>query len=133
MDKAQLADLFASLHLPKTGYYIASGGALVLYGLRKRTNDLDLYVDPELFTKLSAEYHIDPADTDEYNSYHIKDGRVQILIDEHPEKSSIWLDGYLVETLESILKFKLWRNAPKDQPDIAKIQNYLKINKDNVN
>lgn len=125
MDKTQLIELTKSLNLPKTNYYIASGGALVLYGLRKRTEDLDIYVTPKLFSQLSAEYNIDPNNFDEYHSYHILDDRVQILITEHPAHHSILFNDYPVETLNRILEFKLWRNAPKDQPDIQAIQEYL--------
>ena len=37
-------------------------------------------------------------------------------------------DGYPVETLERILKFKKKVNRPKDQRDIIKLEEYLKNN-----
>ena len=56
--------------------------------------------------------------------YHISD-MIEVVQNKKEEFNYDEIDGYLVEKLGQILKFKKKRNAPKDVPYIEKIEKYI--------
>ena len=124
MNKEELLRLLNSLDLPKTEYYILSSGSLLLYGIRDKAGDLDLCVSKELFEKIKQKYNLTEKDKNEHGFYHISD-EIEIIPETKENFKMTYKDGYPVESLESILKFKQRRNAPKDQKDIENIKKYL--------
>ena len=48
-----------------------------------------------------------------------------MIVNDKKEFHREFKDGYPVESLQSILEYKIKRNAPKDQLDIANIEAYL--------
>lgn len=51
--KSTLKRVHQDLGLTQGTLCITAGGALVMYGIRERTGDLDLLIDPEAFVRLS--------------------------------------------------------------------------------
>ena len=130
MNKVELLELVDSLGLPKSEYYILSGGSLLLFGLRQEANDLDLCVSKELFKVLKNTYGLKQDDKTETGFYPISENIEIVPNDKENFKMKI-RGGYPVETLESILKFKRIRNTLKDKEDIRNIEKYLEeVNKD---
>lgn len=124
MDKDELLKLVESLNMPKSEYYILGGGSLVLFGIKEKTADLDLCVSKELFEELKKKYKLTEDKKNECGFYQISD---LIEIIPNPKSDFIMdeIDGYNVEKLDKILAFKKKRNAPKDQPYIQKITDYI--------
>ena len=60
--------------------------------------------------------------------YHISD-MIEVVPNKKEEFNYEETDGYLVEKLEQILKFKKKRNALKDVPYIEKIEKYIAENR----
>ena len=127
MNKEQLLNLIESLNLPKSEYYILSSGVLLLYGVREKAGDLDLCVSPSLFETLKKQFNLTDDKRNSCGFYAITDD-VEIVVNEKSDFERTFKDGYPVQTLESILAFKKNRCAPKDIPDIAQIERYLKSN-----
>lgn len=130
MNKEELIKLIESLNLPKDEYYILSSGVLVLYGLREKAGDLDLCISKELFTMLKEKYNIREEDKNECEFYELNE-QVEVIVNDKKDFERHFKDGYPVQNLESLLKFKKKLNRPKDQNDIIKIEEYLK-NKNRV-
>ena len=124
MDKEALLNLLDSLELPKTEYYILSAGALIFYGIRESTNDLDLCVSKELFNTLKEKYKFKECEKTKYGTYHISKN-IEILPTSKENFNMIYKDGYPIQTLETILEFKEKRNEHKDQKDIENIKKIL--------
>ena len=124
MNKEELLKLVESLDLPKDEYYILGGGSLVIFGIKNTTADLDLCVSEELFAKLKEKYNLDEKDKNECGFYNISD-IVEVIPNPKEEFTFEEIEGYRVEKLKRILEFKKKRNAPKDQPYIKKITEYL--------
>jgi len=122
MDREQLLNLINSFGLPNDSYYILSSGALVLFGLREKAGDLDICVSEKLFETLKQRYHLTEDMKNSHGFYTLSDN-VEIVVDFKFDFT--YKDGYPVQKLESILKFKEKRNAPKDQADIIRIKEYL--------
>lgn len=128
MNRDQLLNLVDSLELPKEEYYILSSGCMLLYGLRDKAKDLDLCVSTELFKQMVIKFNIDLSSKNECGFYRLND-LVEVVVNDKENFYRDFKDGYPVESLQSILEYKLNRNAPKDIDDIAKIKNYLNIKK----
>lgn len=124
MNKEQLLELVDQLDLPKDEYYILSTGSLLLHGLREKANDLDLCVSTQLFKELQVKFGIELSSMNKCGFYPVVD-LVEIVPNEKENFKREFQDGYPVESLQSILDYKMNRNAPKDQLDIVNIQNYL--------
>jgi len=124
MNKEQLLELVDSLELPKEEYYILSSGCLLLYGLREQAKDLDLCVSIELFENMKAKFDIDLSSKNDCGFYRLNDF-VEIVVNNKLKFNRNFKDSYPVESLQSILNYKISRNAPKDQVDVINIQNYL--------
>ncbi len=124
MNKTELLNLVDSLELPKSEYYILSGGSLLLHGLRKSTNDLDLCVSTELFNILKSKYGISEADKNEHGFYHISKD-IEVIPNDKAGFKMVYKDGYPVEDLNVVLISKEKRGLPKDIADIRAIKSYF--------
>lgn len=124
MNKEKLLELVNSLDLPKEEYYILSSGCLLLYGLREQAKDLDLCVSTELFKDMITRFSIDLSSKNDCGFYRLND-LIEVVVNDREQFNREFKDGYPVESLQSILNYKISRNAPKDQVDIVNIQNYL--------
>ena len=123
MNRAELIERVKALPFPKEDYWVITGGAMVLYGLREQTHDIDLGCTSRLADELEqqgAEVSIR------------KDGTRKLVLDGDVEIMENWLYDR-VETVEDIpvislkgLKaMKLSLGREKDLRDVALIDAYL--------
>lgn len=124
MSKEELQNLVDSLHFPKEEYYILGSGSLVLYGIREIANDLDLCISKELFELLKKQNRVEENSQNDCGFYYIS-SNIEVVVNSKQEFDRDYVDGYPVERLENILRFKEKRNKPKDQTDIQKIKEYM--------
>jgi len=130
MNREQFLQRLEDLNLPKKKYVVIAGGAMLLHGLRKQTNDLDISVDHDLFQKILQNKHpfgsiefkppaYVPSGYRKGETIHVSDD-VEIsaggksLICGTP----VEIDGHLVQSIKDIHAFKSKLNRPKDQPDL---------------
>lgn len=124
MNNEEFKKLVDSLNLPKEDYYILGSGSLLLYGIREVANDLDLCISEELFEILKDKYNINMNSQNECGFYPLIPN-VEVVVNSKDTFDNDFVDGYPVEKITSILKYKEIRNKPKDQNDILKIKKYL--------
>ena len=103
-------DLIAKVKSLPYHCVVVGGGAVVMYGLRDETSDLDIQVRLEDFYEIPGERRGDLWKTD---------GDLDIQVTDYP---SVEIEGISVMTLESLLEMKMRMNRPKDQEDIRKIK-----------
>ena len=138
MNKIGILKYLEEYNLPKDEFVIFSGAALVLRNIKDSTNDVDLIVTENLENHLLNKYKNIKIDCyDEENGkkiYNINNNlnftSNLLYILENNEYEII--NGYKVQTIESIIKFKQKLNRPKDIKDIEIIKNYLNIQNINV-
>ncbi len=124
MNRDELIAKMKALDFPADQYWIQSGGALLLHGLRERTHDIDIGCTPALIARIEAmgcPYEILP------------DGHKKYAVTEDIEASENWargsvtlMEGLPVVGLEDVLALKYSLNREKDQKDIARLEEYLK-------
>lgn len=127
MKKAELLAAIERLPFNKEDYWVIAGSAMMLYGLREETADLDIGITPRLADQLEAEG---------YPVTLRPDGRRKIEYPGDVDLSEKFLfdrvemiDGIPVISLEGLLEMKRRLNRPKDQPDIIKLEERLGIHR----
>ena len=123
MDKTQLLQKLAQMHLPPTEYWLVAGGAMVLYGLREMTSDIDLGCTARLADELEQRG---------CPTVRLDDGTRKISLDAGCELFEDWLcdrvemiEGIPAVSLRGLLEMKLALGREKDLADIAKIRTRL--------
>lgn len=128
MDKAQLLQKLTLMNLPPTEYWLVAGGAMVLYGLRETTADLDLGCTTSLADELERRG---------CPTFRMEDGTRRISLNDQCELFENWLydrvemiEGVPVISLQGLLTMKKRLGREKDRADIEKIQLALLERKD---
>lgn len=124
MKKIELLNLLKELNFPKDEYYVLSGASLVLRGIRKEANDLDLCISKELFNHIKNKFNLTDERKNECGFYKINDN-LEIVVDKKENFKMEIGEKYNLENLQTILDFKIKRNKPKDKDDIENIKKYL--------
>ena len=124
MDKRELLALLKAFPYSPDDYWIVAGGAMVMYGIRPQTHDIDLGCNKTM------------ADSLEENGYLVRtnpDGRRYFRYSDDIEISEGWLndtfdkvDGYNVISIKGLLEMKRELGREKDKRDIALIEEFMK-------
>ena len=109
----------AELALDTNEYRINAGGAMVLYGLREETHDLDIWCTKKLGDALAQRCEVQtlPDGTRRF----VPAPDVEIYENMLPGKT-VFLNGIPVAPLEDVLALKRRLNREKDQRDIAVLE-----------
>ena len=123
MNRAELMERVKALPFPKEDYWVITGGAMVLYGLREQTHDIDMGCTSRLADELEqqgAEISIR------------KDGTRKLVLDGDVEIMENWLydrvetvEDIPVISLKGLKEMKLSLGREKDLRDVALIDAYL--------
>ena len=123
LNRAGLLRLLRHPLLDMNRCWLTAGGALVLYGLRQETRDIDLGCEPSLADELECAG---------WAAARRDDGSRKLCFPPCIDVFENWgrgsvqrIEGVSVVSLEDILLLKRQLNRPKDQPDIAAIQRAL--------
>ena len=126
MNKQQIIARLAELNFDKTQYWVITGGAMALYGLRAETGDIDLGCTTQLMEALIASGC--PVTT-------TSRGYRKVAIGDDVEIIEGWLldrvvdvDGVPVISLSGLRAMKASLGREKDLRDIALIDAYLAEN-----
>ena len=126
MNKQEYKRKLEELNFDKSKYCVISGGSMVFHNIRENTEDVDLLILPEYFEELSQKYNLIPSPKN-YEDLYVFSDDVELKVSRFlPEETEI-IEGYQVRKLEFELKWKLEYNRPKDQNDIRKIKEVLKM------
>lgn len=124
--KKDIIDICNRLNLNPDEYCLGFGGALVLYGIKDSTVDIDINVTNTLFNKLSQIYKVDYA---MFNEPYISiDGIVDVFIGSSMN-SKIYIEGIPVSALQEIIESKRRLGRPKDIEDIICIEEFIRSDK----
>ena len=120
MDKTQMLEKLARMDLPSTEYWLVAGGAMVLYGLREATGDIDLGCTARLAGELERRG---------CPTVRLEDGTRKISLGDDCELFENWLydrvetvEGVPVISLRGLLAMKQALGREKDRADIEKLR-----------
>ena len=124
MDKSEIIEILKGLDLPDGKYWLVTGSAMVIYGLKPLTHDIDMGGDKRLIDGLVAKGYISEVG---------KDGKRKVVLSPLVEVYEDWLfdkteevDGVPVVSLQGLLQMKKKLNREKDKKDILRIEERLK-------
>ena len=119
LDKKQIIARLEELHLDDTKYWLITGGAMALYGLREQTSDIDLGCTSDLADLLQQEGF--PVER-------MPDGTRKIVVAEDVEIFENWLEdrverfeGVPVISIRGLIEMKRALGREKDFGDIQLI------------
>ena len=119
LDKKQIIARLEELHLDDTKYWLITGGAMALYGLREQTSDIDLGCTSDLADLLQQEGF--PVER-------MPDGTRKIVVAEDVEIFENWLEdkverfeGVPVISIQGLIEMKRALGREKDFRDIQLI------------
>ena len=120
MVKADIIKRLMDLKFPISEYWLITGGAMVLYGLRDATSDIDLGCSKSL---------ADMLEKNGYTTIKLSDGTRKITIADDIEIFEDWIfdkaeirEGISVISLKGLLEMKKSLGREKDLKDIELIE-----------
>lgn len=125
MNKNTLVEKVKTLHLPIGSYCVLAGGAMLFYGLRDQTQDVDLHVNEDAFSILKNTQQLVLLD-EERRHYAIGED-VELYVMPQSEIVYAVHDGICVQTPQAVLALKKRLNREKDKTDIAALEEYIKM------
>ena len=127
MNKQDILQILGALPFDKGAYWLAAGGAMVLYGLREETSDIDLGCTKKLADELERQGH---------RVIRWEDGTRQICYGPGIDLFENWFPGQsqLVEnipvlSLGGLLAMKKSLGREKDKADIRRIGDLLRTSR----
>lgn len=124
-DILQELSVMDEMGIDRSKYIITYGAALVLHGVRKETSDIDIKCEAGiLFDVLMHHgFHLEP-----FSNFHVCHitGHIDCfdgLLGGEPEFEL--LEGYQVQTIQSVRKIKINRGREKDLKHVKQIDEFL--------
>ena len=124
MNKKEITQLLDAFPYSKEDYWLITGSAMVLYGIREEASDIDLGCNKKM---------ADQLEKDGYLYRYTEDGNRWFRYKDHIEVFEKWLkdsvtsvDGFPVISIEGLIEMKRELGREKDLKDIELINDYLK-------
>lgn len=126
LNKQQVASALVKFEneyqIPKSNILIFAGSAMVMRGLRDVCTDIDMGLPTEDVIRLQTEEGFTKAVPRFAGFLRLEKDDYDLGNNTYPSEM---MDGYMVQTLESLLEMKLRMNREKDQADIVVLKKTL--------
>lgn len=126
LNKESIIKIITELNLPLSEYWITSGAALVIHGVKENTADIDLGCTTDLWNNFLQKGFSYMIEKDNSKIMKISDS-VEIIKDWFVDEIE-FIDGLPIGGLESIKKQKMKLGREKDIKDIEKIDEFINSN-----
>ena len=130
MDKAEIIKELEAFPYSREDYWVLTGGAMVLYGIKEKTSDIDLGCNRKM---------ADILEQDGFSFKITESGNRHFKYSDHIEIFENWIndtvtqvEGIPVITLAGLIDMKKELGREKDHKDIELIRGYLRHNKSNI-
>lgn len=123
MNKSDIIQKLQMLGLPKAEYWVVTGSAMVLYGIKNETHDVDLGCSQKLADRLEAEGLL---------PVRLPDGSRKFVIGSDVEIFEAWLfdrvefvDEIPTISIKGLVEMKQALGRGKDLADLAAIRKFM--------
>jgi len=124
LHKDSIIKIIKELDYPVNEYWITSGSALVMHGVKETAGDIDLGCTKKLWEHLLQKGYKYRVEKD--NSKIMKINEYIEIIKEYNVDEVVFIEGLPTGSLESIKKQKAKLGREKDIRDIKLIEEYMK-------
>lgn len=128
MNKEEIINILKKYNFDTSKYMIISGASLVIQGIKEKTSDIDIAVNPDYYEYLKNKYNCEFEKENEGVIVYYIDGVINFSTNYFNEKEIILYEGLPVQSLEGIRNLKRRLNREKDIKDINLINKYLELN-----
>jgi hypothetical protein len=122
MNKEEILKRLGKLNYDKKEYIVISGASMVVQGVKKDTNDIDISVSDQLNSTLElsdCKFHLTPSGKVYEMDY------IELFRAFYEDTKYKVIESYRFATLESILDLKMRLNREKDKKDIMILRKLL--------
>lgn len=124
-DRELIIEKLKEINFPKDEYWIIAGGAMVMYGFRPSTRDIDIGCTTKLADKLEQEGY--PTTPYKNKLRRIEYSETIELFEGWTENTADLIEGIPVITIEGLIKMKERLGREKDLRDIELIKSHLGV------
>ena len=123
MNRKEIIEELKKYKLNPKKYIIISGAAMVLYGFKEETPDIDIAVTKDYKKELLSKYEcvLENPETDAY----IIDDTLNFVTN-HYKRRREYIEGFPVLTVEDLIFSKQKMNRKKDREDLKLIFKHMK-------
>ena len=124
MNRQEIMDTLAAFPYDRNEYWVITGAAMVLYGIREQTGDIDLGCTAKMADLLEADgflFHKTDA-----GKRWFKIGHTIEVFEEWLEDSLETIDGLQIISIKGLIEMKQRLGREKDLRDIERIKDYLR-------
>ena len=123
MKKTDIIEKLKSFPYGLDDCWVITGGAMVLYGLREETSDIDLGCTPQLADRLEEDGYLHEV-MDDGNRWFKLSADIEVF-ENWGSETVVTPEGIPVLSLQELRKMKQYLGREKDLRDIARIDAYL--------
>ena len=126
MNKKQIIEIIKKYKLNKTKFIVISGAALVLLGIEKKANDIDIWCDNDYCDYLLNNYDCKFERINEFGKKaYLIDNIINFGVSFRPKEIDT-IEGIQCASLKDVLELKKFLNRSKDKLIISKLEKNLK-------
>ena len=125
MKRNEIIEVLKKYSLDLKRYVVISGAAMVIYGFKEETGDIDIAVTKDYEEELLKNYNavLENVDPNGNNAYMIND--IINFGSNYYSNEREYVDGIPVQRVEDIIKLKKMLNRDKDIKDLESIYSHL--------
>ncbi len=123
MDKLGIIKELNRFPYSRDNYWLLTGGAMVLYGIKEQTSDIDLGCNKRMADELERDGYL--FDLSESGNRHFKYGDCIEVFENWINDTVTVLEDIPVITIDGLIEMKEELGREKDFRDIAIIEEYL--------
>lgn len=129
MRAAKLLRKVTKLNLSVNKFYVLGDAALVLYGVKEKSDDINLCISVSLYNTLKTQGRIDLCAKDKKGFYKLDDkSNVRVTTKYKKDFNCVKVGDLYLEDIRKIYEFKKSKNKKKNKADVEAIERFLKEN-----
>ena len=127
MDRREILEKLAAFPYDRREYRVVTGGAMVLYGIREQTHDIDLGCTSGLADRLERDGFVPVRTADGKRKFRIG-GDIEVF-EGWMSGTAETVEGFPVVCIDGLIEMKKELGREKDKRDLELIRKFLKAGK----
>lgn len=126
MRAAKLLRKVIKLNLSVNKFYVLGDAALVLYGVKEKSDGINLCISVSLYNTLKTQGRIDLSTKDKKGFYKLDDkSNVRVTTKYKKDFNCVKVGDLYLEDIRKIYEFKKEKNKKKNKADVEAIERFL--------
>lgn len=123
INRNDIVGIIKKYNFDSKDYIIISGAAMVLYGIKEQTGDIDIAVSPKMFGQLLLNHNCEFEKTERGNPCYFID-KVINFSENYYNENRKYVEGLPLQTIDDLIKLKKGLHREKDIKDLQLIKDF---------